>query len=106
MRLPLFCECGDLSHHVVFEYDSEENELTIRPRLNTHTGFWGRFVVGLRYILGLRPSRYGEYDVVIITPGDARKLANFLEEIRYGSEYDRTIFRSFIERPGSSSGVV
>ena len=75
------CDCGHQEHAVHFSYfpDEEWPELFFEFHLKTWRNIFQRTWAALRYAFGYH-CRYGEWDELVMTPRDARQLAEFLLE--------------------------
>jgi len=79
------CECGSVEHQIIFEYDTEYNEVYVSIHLYDYKGFWKRLVSGMKYIFGYK-SKYGQFDSFEFQLKDADKLqsvVNALKNISY-----------------------
>lgn len=66
-QMLLVCDCGDVSHQLVFtvdSYDGEETEVFAEVHL-APLPFWKRLAHGIMYIFGRR-SRFGEFDEICL----------------------------------------
>jgi len=72
------CDCGTPEHYVHLAYwnDEEWPELFFQFRLKGG-GFFYRVWRAIQYVFGYH-SRYGEWDEIVLTPKDARVVAEFL----------------------------
>ncbi len=77
--LTIICDCHSLDHQVRFWWDDEDNELYCEPHLYTHHGFFWKLWRGLKFAFGYR-SRYGDWDEILFSTEDTKKLKEFLEE--------------------------
>ncbi len=69
------CACYTNEHLVKVVYEPEENEICIEVHLHTWHSIFRRIWVGLKYVFGYK-SRFGQWDTVIVRPGDYKRLAD------------------------------
>lgn len=79
----ILCDCEQPEHQVIVRYDKVDDdqwpaELFFSVHL-TKKPFWQRVAYSIRYILG-RQSKYGAFDEVIVSPDEAKRLKNHIEE--------------------------
>ena len=77
----IICECFSTEHQIVFHYDEEDNELTVRIHLTTYKNILKRMYTAIKYIFGYK-SRFGDWDSFIVNPNDAEKLIGILKQYK------------------------
>ena len=79
------CDCEDLSHQFVITKtdDLDFPFITIEVKLNYNVSFWKRLVNAFRYLFKMTPpSRFGDYDEIILKKEDAERLQIVVDELR------------------------
>lgn len=79
------CDCQDIEHQFVVEYmdDPEWNRVCIEVKLNRNLPFWRRLVVAFKYLFKRRPSRFGDFDEIILQQSDAERLQKVVDAVFY-----------------------
>ena len=92
------CECGSLSHVYQLWYDEEFGDLHWYITVPQYRNFFQRIWRALGYIFGKKP-RYGDYDGIIISPDDIKKIRPFLDksEVRTFLNYNHEIEKAGME---------
>ena len=79
----VICNCTDPNHELHLSWWDEIGEDWpvgyILVHLVTYGHWWRRVGMAIRYIFH-KASIYGDYDEIIITPSDARRLMDWLKE--------------------------
>lgn len=77
----VWCDCGDMSHHLMFEcfeWDDGDTELMVYYRMVNYLPFMQRVILGIKYIFGIKPDRVDYMDIVI---SDKEKLIELRDTI-------------------------
>jgi hypothetical protein len=80
MRTLFVCDCGDIAHQFVIQYDEDYPEDPIFVSIHlTSTSFWRRLVYGVQYIFG-RKSIYnsGAFSEVLLDEKKTKELIEVL----------------------------
>ena len=80
------CECTTDEHVLRWRFDPGEptgkykwpDEVYLTVYLTDYPYFWKRLWFGLRYAFGYK-SKYGAFDVTIVSKPEAQKLVDFLQ---------------------------
>ena len=73
------CECGSLGHVYQLWYDEEFGDLHWYITVPQHRNVFQRIWRALGYIANKKP-RYGDYDGIIISPDDIKKIRPYLDK--------------------------
>ncbi len=70
------CDCGDVSHQFIvsIDLDPDWQHVSVEVKLNRNLPWWKRLCVALRYLFLLTPSRFGDYDEVLLSKEHAEPL--------------------------------
>lgn len=69
----LICDCGDISHQLVFSYDEEENEVLLEYHLLHQKGFFQRLKTAFAYLFNSK-YKQGAFHSIILTKDNYYKL--------------------------------
>jgi len=78
------CDCGDISHQFVISMDTISKDweyVGVEVKLNRNLPWYKRLVVAFRYLFRMHPSRFGDYDEVILNKHHAPQLQNVVDEL-------------------------
>lgn len=82
------CECHDTSHQFIISADPltvEFPEVYVSIHLNRDHNIFRRMWTAMKYVFGMR-STLGDFDEVIIKPGDADRLQGIVDYLRKAKE--------------------
>jgi hypothetical protein len=77
----LLCGCSTPEHQLIFRYDPDDEPVEKALYISVHLGywenFWRRWIMAVKYLFGYK-SRYGEFDEIIVTVEEAKRLIAYL----------------------------
>lgn len=75
------CNCSSYEHQLIFSScdDADYPEMFVSVHLAAGHTLRERIVAAVKYIFGHR-SRYGDFDEVLLSPEDCRRLARILQD--------------------------
>ena len=80
-ELFVLCDCGNAEHQAILTARVEDDPAWSDVSLECHLTTWKnplrRIWVAIKYVFGYR-SRYGEWDDLLLSPGEARRVGDFL----------------------------
>ena len=82
------CDCEDIDHQFVVDYidDPDWNRVCIDVKLNRNLPFWKRIGVAFRYLFARKPSRFGDFDEIILKRSDAKRLQKVVDAVSFLKE--------------------
>lgn len=91
-RLYVTCDCHDILHQVVFEYDDQEPyDLQIFPMLISERPWYKRILPGLAYIFGWKGKNHWHYTDIMVSASTAQEIQKFIDQF----QADRDAFFDF-----------
>lgn len=80
-RLVINCDCHEITHQVVLEYDDQEPyELQIFPMLISERPWWQRLFAGLAFITGWKGKNHWHYTDIVANPEMVAEIKRFIEQ--------------------------
>lgn len=78
------CDCGDVSHQfvVTMDLDPDWQHVSVEVKLNRNLPWWKRLCVAFRYLFLLTPSRFGDYDEVLLSKEHVESLQRVVDALK------------------------
>lgn len=80
------CSCGDVSHQFVATYDNDDpdwDKVYLEVKLNRNLPWYKRLCVAFRYLFLRTPSRFGDYDEVILDKSHIPALEKLIDALKH-----------------------